>query len=497
MQTARTKVWARVGHGPMSMGSWTGYISGVIRRTFVLFWKQLGRHWTRLTLARQFLLAGSTVVVAGMLVIGFWVSRQIEEDVIRNSAVATALYVDSVVAPLLPNIGKDAVLSEGARRALDETLSQGPLGQRLAFFKIWLKDGLIAYSSEPGLIGKRFQPTENLREAWAGRVAGEFDELSDEENVTERAAGVPLLEIYSPIREPWSGKVAAVAEFYEIASDLKSTLIEARVRSWLIVAVVTICMMGLLFGIVLRGSSLIAEQRRSLEQKIADLSSLLRQNEALRLRVQGASSRAAALNERYLKKISADLHDGPAQLLALASLRLDKVSAPSSDAKVDELASIRSNLDESMREIRNICRGLTLPQIEGKNLPDLLADVVAAHEQRTGTEVKMWAPDDGPELSQSERICIYRFVQEGLSNAFRHAGGVGQSVTAAVSGRVLNVTVSDDGPGLNSPEAGTTGLGLAGLRERVESLGGEFSVDSSAAGTRLTMALRLSDQHSR
>ena len=97
MQTARTKVWARVGHGPMSMGSWTGYISGVIRRTFALFWKQLGRHWTRLTLARQFLLAGSTVVVAGMLVIGFWVSRQIEEDVIRNSAVATALYVDSVV----------------------------------------------------------------------------------------------------------------------------------------------------------------------------------------------------------------------------------------------------------------------------------------------------------------------------------------------------------------------------------------------------------------
>ena len=308
---------------------------------------------------------------------------------------------------------------------------------------------------------------------------------------------MPLLEIYSPIREPWSGKVAAVAEFYEIASDLKSTLIEARVRSWLIVAVVTICMMGLLFGIVLRGSSLIAEQRRSLEQKIADLSSLLRQNEALRLRVQGASSRAAALNERYLKKISADLHDGPAQLLALASLRLDKVSAPSSDAKVDELASIRSNLDESMREIRNICRGLTLPQIEGKNLPDLLADVVAAHEQRTGTEVKMWAPDDGPELSQSERICIYRFVQEGLSNAFRHAGGVGQCVTAAVSGRVLTVTVSDDGPGLNSPEAGTAGLGLAGLRERVESLGGEFSVDSSAAGTRLTMALRLSDQHSR
>ena len=93
-------------------------------------------------------------MLAGMLIIGFWVSRQIEDGVITNSAVATALYVDSVVAPLFPKIGDQLTLSEGVRRALDETLSQAPLGQRLAFFKIWSKDGVIAYSSEPGLIGK-------------------------------------------------------------------------------------------------------------------------------------------------------------------------------------------------------------------------------------------------------------------------------------------------------------------------------------------------------
>ena len=324
------------------------------------------RGWTRLTLARQFLLAGCAVLVAGMLVIGVWVTQQIEAGVIRNSAATTALYVDSVIAPLFSNIGENQVLSEGARRALDETLSQGALGRRLAFFKIWLKDGLVAYSSEPELIGKRFEPTENLNRAWDGQVAAEFDELSDDENQTERTAGVPLLEIYSPIREPWSGEVVAVAEFYEIAADLQNSLTEARLRSWLIVAVVTLCMMGLMSGIVLRGSNVITEQRRALEHRVSDLSRLLGQNEELRQRVQGASSRAAALNERYLRRISADLHDGPAQLLALASLRLGSahLGADANSQEAAELQKIRSFLDEAMGDIRNICRGLTLPQIE-------------------------------------------------------------------------------------------------------------------------------------
>ena len=186
--------------------------------------------WNRLTLARQFLFAGSAVLIGGMGVLGVWVSDQIETGVIRNSAAATALYVDSVIAPLLPNIRGSGTLSEGARRALDETLSQGALGRQLASFKIWLPDGLIAYSSESALTGRRFPLTEVLKEAWGGHVSAEFNELSDEENKTERSFGVPLLEVYSPIREPWSGKAVAVAEFYEVASDLQAQLSRLRER---------------------------------------------------------------------------------------------------------------------------------------------------------------------------------------------------------------------------------------------------------------------------
>jgi signal transduction histidine kinase len=454
------------------------------------------RRWGALTLARQFVLAGAAVLVAGMAVIGFWVSQQIEASVTRNTATATALYVDSVIAPLLPDLRSAEALSEGARRALDETLSRGALGERLASFKIWKEDGLIAYSSRPELIGQRFQPTENLRQAWAGQIAAEFDKLHDEEDALERAEGLPLLEIYSPIREPWSGEVVAVAEFYEIAHELEANIRNALLSSALVVAIVTIAMMALLSGIVLRGSRIIAAQRQNLEARVAELSRLLAQNRELRLRVERASSRAVALNERYLKRISADLHDGPAQLLALASLKLGDSRLALAPGAAGELAAIREHLDAAMREIREICRGLTLPQIERLELPQLLAAAAAAHEQRTGTKVALTVPDEAPSLSVSEKICVFRFAQEGLNNAFRHAGGRGQSVEASVSGRRLAIAVADRGGGFDV-EAGGDGLGLAGLRERVESLGGTFRVESSPSGTRLTMSLTLTEPENR
>lgn len=456
-----------------------------------LGWAQA--RWGGLSLARQFTLAGAAVLIVGMATIGFWVTQQIAAGVTRNTATATALYVDSVIAPLLPDIGSAEALSEGVRRALDETLSEGALGQRLVSFKIWKSDGLIIYSSRPELVGRRFEPTENLRQAWTGKVVAEFDDLSDEEDQLERAEGLPLLEVYSPVREPWTGKVVAVVEFYEVAHELDENLRTAQLGSWLVVALVAAGMMALLAGIVARGSRMIDTQRVHLEGRVRELSRLAAQNDALRLRVQAASGRAVALNERFLKRVSADLHDGPAQLLALASLKLGDASLASTE-RAEELSHIRSHLNEAMAEIREICRGLTLPQIERLGLSEIVHAAVAAHRQRTGTAVETALPDTQPTLDVAEKICIFRFVQEGLNNAFRHAGGRGQAVRAESGGGVLRVTVSDTGPGLDAQHSDAAGLGLAGLRERVESLGGTFVVESASSGTRLVMTLQHAEE---
>lgn len=449
--------------------------------------------WRELSLAGQFAAAGSFVLLGGMLAIGAWVTHQIEGGVTRNTASATALYMESVLAPLAQELATSDTLSIGARRAADEILQNTVIGSRLASFKIWKEGGLVAYSSEPSIIGHFFEPTDRLRAAWAGQVLGNFDDLHDSENMNEQQMGLPLLEIYSPIREAWSGRVIAVAEFYEIASELEEELFQARLISWLVVAAVSLSMFGLLFGIVLRGSRTIEAQRAAQSRRVKELALLAEQNDALRLRAQRASNRVVEYNERHLRRISAELHDGPAQLLALASLRLDGIiPAVTSDKALLDLKIVNSSLDDAMRDIRDISRGLSLPAIERMTLSEILHTVVEAHQKRTGSEVLLISGQEEPELSQSLKICLYRFVQEGLSNAFRHAGGKGQKVEASVTNGALHLSVSDSGPGFAPSEITTPtdkgGLGLAGLTERVESLGASFSIQSApGSGTRLEM----------
>ena len=109
---------------------------------------ELRDNWNAQSLAVQFLVAGGLVSFAAMLIVGLLVTSQIEEGVTRNSAATTALYVDSVIAPLLPNMRKATTLSDTVTRALDETLSQGALGERLVSFKLWGRDGTILYAKD-------------------------------------------------------------------------------------------------------------------------------------------------------------------------------------------------------------------------------------------------------------------------------------------------------------------------------------------------------------
>lgn len=438
-------------------------------------------------------MAGGAVALAAMVFVGAIVTSIIETAVTYNSGAATALYVDSVIAPLLPNMQASDRLEDTDVRALDETLGQGALSSRLMSFRLWRRDGTVIYSKDADMTGRRFEPNPKLRRAFDGEMVAQFDLADDPESERERKDGRPLLEIYNPVRQPWSGEVVAVSEFYEKAEELEHVLWRARLWSWLAVAAVTLVFFLVLSAIVLRGSRTIDSQRWSLAERVRELSSLLAQNEALRLKAHRASERVAALNESHLRRVGADLHDGPAQLIALASLRLESplLTDPVIDSgrRESEAQAIKSNLDDAMEEIRAICNGLVLPQIEAADLTGIIKTAARAHQQRTDLPVAVSLPAEDVDLSPSEKICVYRFVQETLNNGFRHGGGIDQRVDASLAGGELTVAVSDAGPGFDSHPKPAHGLGLAGLRDRVESIGGRFSVDSSAAGTRVRMTL--------
>lgn len=451
-------------------------------------------YWHGLPLTRRFGATGAIVMLVAMVTVGVWTSRTIERSVIDNTAAATALYMESVIAPLSQELASQDFLSEPAMRALDEVMQSTPLGKRIVSMKIWKQDGTIVYASDPAMIGRTLPPDDPLRTARQGIVAVRFEDLNDEENAPEAALGLPLLEIYSPVREAWSGRIIAVAEFYAVETTLSNDLAAARRQSWLIVAAVFgLCGMAL-FGIVRAGGQTIARQQVRLREEAARSRDIAEQNVQLRRKAIGAAARAAAQTERTLRQVGADLHDGPAQYLALAALRLERI-LPATEAGRKEAENIRAALNTALAEIRSISRGLSLPDLDRLTLREIVRRAVESHQRRTesAVEVRYDGPEDPP-LDASARICAYRFIQESLSNATRHADGAPAGVAVAVVPSLLTITVEDHGPGFDPVAAAGIrpdgGQGLAGLRDRAESIGGELGIDS-APGRGTTLRLRL------
>ena len=442
--------------------------------------------YERFNIVSSFLIAAAVVLALGMAVIGLWVSERIEEAASRNAAMVAAHYVDGVVAPLTQTLLDQSTLDDDAKRTLDQRLARGLMNRELFAFKVWSVDGVIAYASNPELIGRRYELTEGLLAAIAGQVFTEYDKLDDAEDYFEQPIDMPLLEIYSPIRNDDTGEVIGVVEFYDAATDLASELRLARLETWLVVALTTIAMLALLSIVILRGNRVISFQRTALRAQIETLSSLLEQNRSLGERVTQANRRAAALNERHLRRISAEIHDGPVQLLAFASLRL---SSPRKTLSEDERKPIRQALDEAIAELRQLSSGLTLPELDGLSAIEVARRAVRAHQTRTGTPVSFANDESLPEISQAEKICLYRFIQEGLNNAERHADGKELAVELKRDAGSICVYVRDGGPGFDSATV-SQGLGLSGLRERVVGLGGQLTVKSTpGAGTVLQAQL--------
>ncbi|RMF90915.1 MAG: sensor histidine kinase, partial [Nitrospinota bacterium] len=384
------------------------------------------RWWQDLSLAQQFMLASFFILVASMLGIGWWVGEQIQAGVVNQTAATVALYVDSFVSPHLQDLGQSPSLAPVHVRLLDRLLAGTPFGQQIVAFKVWNARGRILYSTNPALIGQVFPVQEGLARAWQGEVVSKISSLQKEENTLERKKWSRLLETYSPVFLKGSNRIIAVVECYQPLGALEQEITAAKQQSWLVVGATTLTMYLLLAGIVFRGSNTIDQQQKELQEKVAQLTTLLTQNQELHARVQRAATRTAALNERFLRRISAELHDGPAQALSLALLRLDNVvdrctACPWPGSGVpgntEELDVIQASLRHALQEMRTIAAGLRLPELERLTLEETLVRVVRTHERRTNTVVRLSPTNLPAQVPLPVKITLYRVVQEALSNA--------------------------------------------------------------------------------
>jgi signal transduction histidine kinase len=438
------------------------------------------RHWS---LAQQYLVASLIVVLVGVLITGAWIGHQIEDSVLQRTGGITALYVDSVLGPSLQALaGDDRWLTAEDTAALNRLVTQTGPGQGVVQFKIWSRDGRILYSADPALVGRQFPVDDALEQAIHGAVSADISNLDEPENLDERQHFTRLVEVYAPVRQDSDGRVIAINEFYLLPDALDAEIREAQLRSWAVVAVIGLVTYLLLAGIVKRGSDTIRSQQRELERR-------LDQNVRLHERVRQAAGRTTALNEQSLRRISADLHDGPGQALALALLRLDALQTPYQSDSSESAASradfetVHSAVRDALSDLRAISAGLRLPELERLSVAEVAARAIDDHQRRSGVVVQRELESLPDEAPLPIKIALLRTLQEALSNATRHGRGDDVRVELQGSNDQLHLTVSDRGPGFDTRQADAGGgLGLAGMRERAELLGGAFHVESAPGG---------------
>jgi signal transduction histidine kinase len=465
--------------------------------------------WTsmvRLSFARQFLVVSFIILVVGNLTIGTWVTQDIETRVTRRTAAMASVFIDSFLSPFLQDLEQGEEFSEQQLILFDELLSEAVEDQQIVSSKVWTRNGKILYSTNDELIGKVFPISSDLELALNGTLTTEISDLLNEVHAFERQRYDHLVETYAPIRSRRSNSIIGVLEIYQTTDLIEHEIQAAQWASWTIVSLATFAMYALLVGLVARASNTITTQEQALKEKVNQLSALLAQNEQLHSRVQRAVARAPELNERFLRRIAADIHDGAVQDLGLALLRLEPLAevVGNGDAirnpdynSIDDVRTIQTALNSAMADLRALSAGLRLPELEQLSLAEVAERAVRDFLRKTGASVELTQqnmPSNGP---LPVKITLYRLLQEALTNGFRHAGGKGQQVTLTSREQCLDVTIADTGPGFDQAIEQEGHLGLVGMKERIEILGGIYNVRSEKGkGTTIYACLPLVTERS-
>jgi signal transduction histidine kinase len=195
------------------------------------------------------------------------------------------------------------------------------------------------------------------------------------------------------------------------------------------------------------------------------------------------SQQLVSAQEEERKHLSRELHDHVAQVLTGLRMELGRIErlTPSVGAAV---GGCKALVDELFLTVRTLALGLRPSMLDDLGLQAALEWHVRDFMSRYPIHVDLEMTGDFDRLPDSHRTCVYRVVQEALTNCVRHADAHTVSINVSANGDQLILSVRDDGVGLNPSHRGR-GLGLIGIEERVKELHG--SVVISPAGPRGTV----------
>jgi PAS domain S-box-containing protein len=213
------------------------------------------------------------------------------------------------------------------------------------------------------------------------------------------------------------------------------------------------------------------------------------------------SARLLRVQDEERRRIARDLHDSTGQTLALLSMNLSALENEANRSNPELAKGLLENAEivrKISAELRTLSYLLHPPLLEEMGLESALRWYIDGFDQRSDIKVSLELSPNLGRLSREMEIAIFRVLQECLTNVHRHSESPTASVRVTRDPKGVVLEVRDEGKGIPTEKLarisswGDSGVGLRGMRERVQDLGGELQIHSSGKGTEIRVAIPAS-----
>ncbi len=227
--------------------------------------------------------------------------------------------------------------------------------------------------------------------------------------------------------------------------------------------------------------------------------SLERQSQIAESELRRLSAQVRTAHEQERKYLSRELHDQVGQMLTGLRMELSSIPPATSESAGElppelsaRVAHAKCSVEQILRVVRNIAMLLRPSMLDDLGLGPALAWLMKEMSRSSGTEIEGDIDPALDRLPDSHRTCLYRVVQEALTNVSKHAGAHQATVSLRVAGDWVVGSIVDNGSGFDAVATRAASLGLLGMGERVRELSGHFRVIAAVGkGTKVEFRLPI------